>query len=154
MPSEILAPTDLKQLASEVLTRALKAGASDAEAVVYEGDEFGALVRLGQVETLKESGSRAVGLRVFLGQKTASTSSSDFSDDAIAHLVEGAVTLARVTSEDPFAGLPEREEFGQLEGDLKLYFDDVNQLPPTERIEIAKRTEAAAMAYDTRIQNS
>ena len=64
------------------------------------------------------------------------------------------MSLARITSEDPFAGLPEREEFGQLEGDLGLYFEDVNEQPPAERIEIARRVEAAAMAYDTRIQNS
>jgi PmbA protein len=146
--------SDLQQLAQDVLNRALKAGATDAEAVVYEGDEFGAKVRLGQVETLKESGSRAVGLRVFIGQRTASTSSSDFSHESIERLVDGAITLAKITSEDPFAGLPEPEEFGQLEGDLKLYFDDVNELPPSERIEIARRAEAAAMAYDTRIQNS
>lgn len=150
--------SDLKQLASDVLAKALKAGATDAEAVVYEGDEFSALVRLGQVETLKESGSRAVGLRVFIAsgkaQRTASTSSSDFSDDSIARLVDGAITLAKITSEDPFAGLPEAQEFGKLDGDLKLYFDDVNEMPPAERIEIARRTEAAAMAYDTRIQNS
>jgi PmbA protein len=148
----------LKQLASEVLAKALKAGATDAEAVVHEGDEFSALVRLGQVETLKESGSRAVGLRVFIAsgnsQRTASTSSSDFSNESIARLVDGAVTLARITSEDPFAGLPEAHEFGKLDGDLHLYFDDVNEMPPAERIEIARRTEAAAMAYDTRIQNS
>src|ERR1700761_2978347 len=105
--------TNLRQLASDVLSHALKAGATDAEAVVYEGDEFSALVRLGQVETLKESGSRAVGLRVFIGQRTASTSSSDFSGDSLAKLVDGAVTLARITSEDPFAGLPGASEFGQ-----------------------------------------
>ena len=146
--------TDLKQLAADVVAKARKAGATDAEAVVYEGDEFSALVRLGQVETLKESGSRAVGLRVFLGQRTASTSSSDFSAESIARLVDGAVALAKITSEDPFAGLPEVEEFGQLTGDLKLYFEDVNEQPPAERIEMARRCEAAAMAYDTRIQNS
>ena len=150
--------SDLKQLASDVLSKALKAGATDAEAVVYEGDEFSALVHLGQVETLKESGSRAIGLRVFLNsgnaQRTASTSSSDFSDESIKRLVDGAIKLAKITSEDPFAGLPEAHEFGQLDGDLHLYFDDVNAMPPAERIEIARRTEAAAMAYDTRIQNS
>lgn len=146
--------TDLKQLAADVVAKARKAGATDAEAVVYEGDEFSALVRLGQVETLKESGSRAVGLRVFIGQRTASTSSSDFSTESIARLVDGAVTLAKITSEDPFAGLPEVEEFGQLTDDLKLYFEDVNEQPPAERIEMARRCEAAAMAYDTRIQNS
>jgi PmbA protein len=146
--------SDLKQLAADVLAKAMKAGATDAEAVVYEGDEFSSLVRLGQVETLKESGSRAVGLRVFIGQRTASTSSSDFSAESIGRLVDGAITLAKITSEDPFAGLPETDEFGQVPGELNLYFDDVNEQPPAERIEIARRCEAAAMAYDSRIQNS
>src|SRR3978361_234717 len=113
MPMATLATTDLKQLAADVLAKALRAGATDAEAVVYEGEEFSALVRLGQVETLKESGSRAVGLRVFIGQRTASTSSSDFSDESINRLVDGAITLAKITSEDPFVGLPEPEAFGQ-----------------------------------------
>ncbi len=137
----------------------MKAGATDAEAVVYEGDEFSTRVRLGQVETLKESGSRAVGLRVFLAsgkaQRTASTSSSDFSPESIDRLVSGAVTLARITSVDPFAGLPEAGEFSSHDvAAQSLYFEDVNQQPPAERIEIARRVEAASMAFDTRIQNS
>jgi len=159
LPTETIAATDLKQLASDVLARALKAGATDAEAVVYEGDEFSTLVRLGQVETLKESGSRAVGLRVFIAsgnaQRTASTSSSDFSPESLERLVAGAVTLARITSEDPFAGLPEPSEFSQHDAaDQHLYFDDVNQQPPADRIHIAREVEAASMAFDTRIQNS
>jgi len=144
----------LQRIASEVLAKALKAGATDAEAVAYEGDEFSALVRLGQVETLKESGSRAIGLRVFNGLRTASTSSSDLSREGLNRLVEGAVTLSKITSEDPYAGLPDASEFGQLVGDLGLYFEDVNGQAPAERIEIARRCEASAMAYDTRIQNS
>jgi PmbA protein len=155
MPTEAIVSTDLKQLASDVLARALKAGATDAEAVVYEGDEFSTLVRLGQVETLKESGSRAVGLRVFIGNHTASTSSSDFSPESLDRLVTGAVTLARITSEDPFAGLPEPSEFGQHDAaGQHLYFDDVNRQPPADRIRIAREVEAASMAFDTRIQNS
>jgi PmbA protein len=146
--------TDLKLLAQQVMEKALRAGASDAEAVAYEADEFSVLVRLGQVETLQESGSRAIGLRVFHGLRTASTSSSDLSPDGLARLVEGAIALSKITSEDPFAGLPEPGEFGALSGDLGLYFEDVNQQPPAERIEIARRCEAAAMGYDTRIQNS
>ena len=163
MPTETIAATDLHQLAADVLARALRAGATDAEAVVYEGDEFNARIRLGHVETLKESGSRAVGLRVFIAsgpgsdpaQRTASTSSSDFSPESIDRLVSGAVTLARITSEDPFAGLPEPSAFGQHPVAAQhLYFDDVNQQPPADRIRIAREVEAAAMAYDTRIQNS
>jgi PmbA protein len=148
------AVTDLKQVALDVLARAIRAGATDAEAVAYEGDEFSAMVRLGQVETLKESGSRAIGLRVFNGLRTASTSSSDLTRDGLDKLVEGAVALAKITSEDPFIGLPDEKDFGQLEGDLALYFEDVNEQPPADRIEMARRCEAAALAYDTRIQNS
>ncbi len=146
--------TNLRGVALEVLGQALRAGATDAEVVAYEGEEFSAQVRLGQVETLKESGSRAIGLRVFNGLRTASTSSSDLSREGLEKLVEGAVMLAKVTSEDPFVGLPDASAFGQLRGDLGLYFDDVNDLPPAERIEIARRCEAAAMACDVRIQNS
>ena len=152
--SAVIHAVSLKEVAEAVLAQAMKAGVSDAEAVAYEGEEFSALVRLGQVETLKESGSRAVGLRVFNGLRTASTSSSDLSREGLEKLVEGAVALSKITSEDPFIGLPEQNEFGQLKGDLGLYFEDVNQQPPAERIEIARRCEAAAMAFDTRIQNS
>ena len=137
----------------------MKAGASDAEASVFGGEEFSVHVRLGQVEQLTESGSRAIGLRVFFaeadGQKTASTSSSDLSADGIARMVAGAVELAKVTGADPFAGLPEREAFGKNDADsLALFFNDVDAIPPAERIEMARRCEAAAMAFDTRIQNS
>lgn len=146
--------TVTQEFVTDIVAKALHAGASDAEAVLAEGDEFETLVRLGQVEQLKEAGSRAIGLRVFHGNRTASTSTSDLSSAGIEQLVSGAMVLVRVTSEDPFAGLPEPGEFGALSGDLDLYYDDVYSLPAIERIEYARRTEAAAMAADERIQNS
>jgi PmbA protein len=151
-------PIDLRDLASGIVVRALRAGASDAEVTIREGDEFSTSVRLGEVETLKESGSRGVGLRVLLqadnGYRVASTSSSDFTAEGIEHLVRGAVALARLTSVDPFAGLAAPDEFGQLSGDLRLYHDDVYSLPTEERIAWARRAEAAAMAVDPRLVNS
>jgi PmbA protein len=149
---------DLQDLASGIVAQALRAGASDAEVTIREGDEFSTSVRLGEVETLKESGSRGVGLRVLLqadnGYRVASTSSSDFTPEGIAHLVRGAIALAQLASVDPFAGLAEPSEFGQLTGDLCLYHDDVYSLPTEERIAWARRAEAAAMAVDTRLVNS
>ena len=150
--------TSLTSLATDIVSRAQRAGASDAEVTIREGDEFSTTVRMGQVETLKESGSRDAGIRVLVagnnGYRVASTSTSDFSDEGIAHLVNGAISLARVTSEDPFAGLADASEFGQLEGDLALYHEDVYSLPTSERIEYARRAEAAALSADTRITNS
>jgi PmbA protein len=145
---------DLESLAADVVALAMKAGASDAEAVVREGNEFTVNVRMGQVETLKESGSRGLGLRVFLGQRSASASTSDLTAEGIRQLVEGALALARVTEEDPCAGLPQTAEFGSFPGDLHLYYDDVYSLAGPERIEWARRAEAAALAADPRITNS
>jgi PmbA protein len=142
---------DLESLATDVVALAMKAGASDAEAAVREGDEFSVTVRLGEVEKLIESGSRALGLRVFRGKRSASASTSDLTPDGIRQLVDGAMALAHITEEDEFAGMPEAGEFGRYPGDLHLYFDDVNSLPGPERIEIARRAEAAALAYDPRI---
>jgi len=146
--------TDLRNLAQEMVSRAMSGGASAAECVIAEGDEFSTLVRLGQVETLKESGSRSIGVRVFNGKRTASTYSSDFSREGLDRMLTSALELSRITSEDPFAGLPEPSQLGSLSGDLDLYHPDVYSLPGQERIAYARRTEKAAVDVDPRIKNS
>ena len=148
------AKTDLKEIAADVVHQAMAEGATAAEAVVRDGTEFVTVVRLGQVETLKEAGSRALGVRVFLGQRAASTYSSDFSPKALDHMVKSAVQLARVTSEDPYAGIPEPGQLGAVSSDLDLYYDDVFSLSTEERIAYARRCEKAAMDVDARIRNS
>ena len=146
--------TDLKSLAADVVRRATQGGATTAECVVREGDEFSTVVRLGQVETLKESGSRAIGVRVFFGQRAASTYSSDFSPPGIDRMLKSALELARITSEDPYAGIPEAGKFGSLSGNLDLYHEDVYSLPGPERIDYARRAEKAALDSDPRMKNS
>src|ERR1700742_158520 len=100
LATETDSKTELQSLAADVVARALQAGATDAEAVGFESEEFSVNIRLGQVEQLTESGSGALGLRVFFaaneGQRTASTSTSDLSADGITRLITGAVELAKV----------------------------------------------------------
>ncbi|HEY1800999.1 MAG TPA: TldD/PmbA family protein [Terriglobales bacterium] len=146
--------TDLRELAQDIVRRAMAGGATAAECVVREGDEFSTLVRMGQVETLKESGSKSIGVRVFNGQRTASTHSSDFSRQGLDRMVKSAIELSRITSEDPFAGIPEAVQLGSLSGDLDLYYSDVYSLPGQERIEYARRAEKAALEVDPRLKNS
>jgi PmbA protein len=146
--------TDLRSLAQDIVRQAMKGGATAAECVVREGDEFSTLVRLGQVETLKESGSRSIGVRVFNGQRAASTYSSDFSRESLDRMVKSALELSKITSEDPFGGIPEASQLGQISGDLDLYHEDVYSLPGAERIEYARRAEKAALDFDPRIKNS
>jgi PmbA protein len=146
--------TDLKEVATDIVARAMKAGASAAECVVREGDEFSTLVRLGQVETLKESGSKSIGVRVFFGKRAASTYSSDFSKQGLDRMLNSALELAKITSEDPFSGIPEASQLGQLQGNLDLYHEDVYSLAGADRIDYARRTEKAALDFDPRIKNS
>lgn len=132
----------------------MSGGATAAECVIREGDEFSTLVRLGQVETLKESGSKSIGVRVFNGKRAASTHSSDFTRAGLDRMLNSALELAKITSEDPFAGIPEPDQLGSISGELDLYSTDVYSLPGQERIAYARRAEKAALDYDPRIKNS
>ena len=40
-------------------------------------------------------------------------------------MVRSALELAKITTEDPFAGLPDASELGKITGDLELYSDSV-----------------------------
>ena len=145
---------ELQQLALHVIESARRSGATAADCIVREGSEFSTTVRCGTVEQLKEAGSKGLGLRVFVGHRTASSFTSDFSRGGIERLVSSALAAARVTSEDPFAGLPEPESAGQYPGELNLYSPDVERLETSFKIDLARTAEQAAFAYDPRIKNS
>src|SRR5438874_8562968 len=138
----------LEQIASDLVARAMTAGATAADVVVREGDEFSTSVRLGKIESLKEAASKSLGLRVFLGARSASSYSSDFSPQSLNRLVERTISMAGVTSEDPAGGLADAELLGRHADDLALYSDDVGRLSTEDRIAYARRAEEAALATD------
>src|SRR5947207_8318028 len=144
----------LEQIASDLIDRATRAGATAADVVVREADEFSTTVRLGKIESLKEAAAKNLSLRVFLGARSATSFSSDFSPLSLSQLVERTIAMARVTSEDPASGLPDRELLGRYTGDLELYSADVGEMTPDERIGFARRAEEAALGADPRIRNS
>ena len=148
------ASLDLREMAVDAVRRAMKGGATAAEVVVRDGSEFSTTVRLGEVETLKESGSRSIGVRVFFGLRSASTWSSDFSSQGIDAMIRGALNLAKITSEDPFSGVPDQDQLGSIKTDLDLYYEDVYSLSTADRIDYARRAEKAATGADARIHNS
>src|SRR5260221_3225437 len=98
--------TDLREIAQDIGARAMAGGATAAECVVREGDEFSTVVRLGQVETLKESGSRAIGVRVFFGQRAAGTYSNDFFAAGMERILKSALERSQLSSEGRHSGIP------------------------------------------------
>ncbi len=145
---------NLPELAQDIVRRAVAAGATGAECTIAEGDEFSANVRMRQLESLKEAGSRGAGLRILIGTKTGASYTSDLSREGIELLVKSALELADITSEDPHAGLPDPEELGSISGDLGIYSPEVERLETSVRISAAERCEAAALDADARIFNS
>jgi PmbA protein len=144
----------LPEVARDVVRQAVAAGASDAECTIAEGDEFSANVRMGELETLKDAGSRGAGLRVLIGKRMGASYTSDLTPEGIRQMVRSAIDLAALTTEDPHADLPDAEEFGSIATDLQLFSNETAHLPTEQRIDMAKRAEAAALAVDPRITNS
>lgn len=145
---------NLEEIAADAVRLARRCGADEAECMVSEGDEFSAVVRMRELETLKEAGSRGAWLRVLLGRRSGSAYTSDLTGGGLRRMVEQAIAVAGITMEDPFADLPERGEFGAVDGDLRLYSDDVAALSTEEKIRRAREAEEAALAADPRIANS
>src|SRR6185295_8931550 len=99
---------DLSQeLGQEVLAMAKEQGASQGDVVMAEGDSFFVTVRMGEVEKISQAGEKRLGLRLFFGNSSGSASTSDISKKSIEKLVDDTARMAKVTAQDPHAGLPE-----------------------------------------------
>ena len=112
----MLSVSEAEARAASLIEAAKKAGA-DAADVLYIGDaSTGVQVRLGELEDVERSEGEEIGLRFFVGRRSASVSSSDLSSDALAALVERAAAMARQTPEDPVAGLAPEDRLMRGEG--------------------------------------
>jgi PmbA protein len=142
-----------KEFAASIVEAAMRKGASAAEVMILESSNFSVSVRLGEVETLKDSFSQELGLRVIWEGRQAAVSTSDVANEAVSRLVEDAVELARATSVDEQLSLPERNEIATEWPDLSLFDQEVPLLSTDKKIEMALRAEAAAREADPRIVN-
>ena len=100
-------------LLHDVVAAARKAGADAAEAVFAERQSLSVSVRLGELEEVEREEARDLGLRVFIGQRSATVSGSDISSEARAKLVERAVAMARLAPEDPYASLAPQDRLAR-----------------------------------------
>jgi len=158
MPDHPVATLPLSQDAmADVARRSLeyskKRGASDAEVEVSAAVGQSVTVRRGEVETVEYNRDKGLGITVYFGQRRGNASTSDLSPDAVERTVDAACAIAIHTAEDDAAGLPDAERLFRGEApDLDLFHPW--GLTVEEAIDIAKRTEAAALAVDKRITNS
>jgi PmbA protein len=147
-----LAPEDLESIIERSLEEARTRGATQAEAAVSQDTGLSVGVRLGEVETLEHQRDRSMGITVYFGQRKGSASTADFSPEAVRATVAKACSIARFTAEDACAGLADASLMAKSPPNLDLSHPWA--VTADRAIEIAKACEAAALAFDPRINNS
>ncbi len=145
-------PEDARQIAISLVQRGIAAGATAADAL-YVGDRSSSVqVRLGELEDISRSEGEGIGLRLFVGQQSATVASSDLSEEALSTLVQRCLAMAREAPEDPYSGLAPA---GLLHSGELPFLDsaDRREPDPSELRERALEAESAALAV-TGITNS
>jgi PmbA protein len=138
----------------ELLGRARRQGAVEADAFLVEEEVQTVQVRLGQVESLRHARETRCSLRIFTPTGSASATSSDLSPEALSRLVDATVSLAQVARRDQHSGLPAPETLARELIELDLWDRDGHALPVEARVDWATRAEAAALGADPRVTNS
>jgi PmbA protein len=139
-----MARPDTQAILAAVLSAAKAAGADAADALLVENVSASVSYRLGKLEDVERAESHDLGLRVFVGQKVAFISSTDFSKDSLAQLPGRAVAMAKLAPEDKFAGLAPRDRLAKSFPQLDI--EDKNEPSAETLVEWARSTEGAAMA--------
>jgi PmbA protein len=141
----MLSLADAQSRLSDLMSAARRAGADAADAL-YHGDRSTDVhVRLGALEHVDQSEGEEIGLRVFVGQRSATVSASDLAPASLRALAERAVAMAREAPEDLYAGLaPEDRLLRGPAPDLAL--DDAQEPSPEALKPRALAAEDAARA--------
>ena len=142
----------LRDVCAQALELAKAGGATAAEADVSESIGQSVQVRLQEIEHIEYQQDKSLDLTVYVGRRKGRASTADFSAAAIADTVRAALDIARYTAEDPCAGLAEAALMATEFPDLQSYHEW--PLSTAEAAELARRSEAAARAADSRITNS
>jgi PmbA protein len=142
----------LKTIVQNLLDEAKQQGASASEAGLSQENGLSVTARMGEVETIEHHCDQGLGITVYFGQRKGTASTTDLSPDAIKETVSAACSIARYTSEDEFAGLPDKELLATEFPDLDL--NHPWALTADKAIALAIECEAAALAVHADITNS
>ncbi len=146
--------TEPLEIAARILELAELAGAEQADAVAVSSINASTTVRLQKLEKVSESTSRSVGLRVILGGRQATVSTSDVSDAALNEAVQTAMELARISEPDPYAGLADPNTQARSVPPLALFDEQIPEVDGDRRLSQAMACEQSALDADERISNS
>jgi PmbA protein len=141
----MLSLEEAQSRAQDMVTAARRAGADAADAIYACNASTTVAVRLGALEDVERSEGEEIGLRVFIGQRSASIAASDMNPATLGTLVDRCIAMAREAPEDPYAGLAPEDRL--LRGALPaLDLADPSDPEPALLRERALAVEEAARA--------
>ena len=138
-------------IASDIISKALKLGASDADAIIIDSTSLNTEVRLEKLINIERSENRALGLRVLINGQQAIVSTADLSKDSLDNMLERCIAMAKVTPKNPHLSLATKEQMAKEIKNLDLY--DANEPSAEELIKRATETEQFALSNEA-ITNS
>jgi len=142
----------LENLVTLALQEARGLGVDQAEVSASQDTGLAVTARLGDVENIEYTNDRGIGITVYCDQRKGSASTSDVGPDAIREAVKKAVSFARHTAQDKYAGLADGELMCSDVPDLDLDHPWVIDAPAA--IDLAITCERSGLDYDERISNS
>ena len=115
-------------LAGDLLERALKSGADTADVVYFQNQSLSVAQRLGKPEAIERSEAQDLGLRVFIGKKNASISTTDLQQNTLDQIIDRVISMAKESPEDHYAGIASEEVIAKEIPIIEL-FDPVEPSP-------------------------
>lgn len=139
----------LEALTAQLLDAAKNAGANNADAIAVRGTSLSVDVRAGALEEAQREEGTDIGLRVFVGQRSAIVSASETSSRTLTDMAERAVAMAREAPEDAYSGLADPNQLAADWEVVPLELHDPTAEPDPAALQTdATEAEAAAMGVD------
>jgi PmbA protein len=137
-------------LAENAVSQALKTGASEAEAYVYEGQATNIGIELGQISKTDRIIDRGLGIRV-VANKAMGFAYTNVIDDpkAVSSVIARALSAAKASKPDPeWKELPEKKSYVSLE---RTFDERLVELGSEELVNVASTMLDAAGQVDKRV---
>lgn len=134
-----------QEFTNDLVADCLKAGADSAEVIMMQGSDLSIEVRNGAIENSDFSESKVLGIRVLIGQQSATVSGSDFSAQGIQEMIQRVVANAKILPSDPYAAIAPADQLFKNYNPIEGICD-----PETPELEALKdqamATESAALS--------
>ena len=136
----------LYKIADFCISKSKSFGSTDASVLVKNSISENINLRNKKLDGSERSESIGVSLTTYIGKKKSSISSTNLNNRSLEELVEKCVDAAKITPDDEFNSLPDKELHFKGDKDLDLYDD--THIDNEQKVDFIKEAEETAFLND------